>query len=197
MYRYKNLAPEKQRELLHHRRICGLPLHEPPHFADGIRTYHIAAACYEHRHVLNTSARRTDFAETLMASLEAIDGPELFAWAILPNHYHLLIRCNLDQLRPALGKLHNRTATRWNREDGTPGRKVWFRFTDRFMRSDRHFMATVNYIHANPVHHGYVESATDWPWSSLHQWLEQYGREKLVALWHAYPVLDMGKGWDE
>ncbi|MCF7864184.1 MAG: hypothetical protein K9L89_05285, partial [Kiritimatiellales bacterium] len=86
MYRYKNLAPEKQRELLHHRRICGLPLHEPPHFADGIRTYHIAAACYEHRHVLNTSARRTDFAETLMASLEAIDGPELFAWAILPNH---------------------------------------------------------------------------------------------------------------
>ena len=56
----------------------------------------------------------------------------------------------------------------WNREDGIPNRKVWYRFSDRGMRSEGHFFASINYIHANPVKHGYVEKATEWPWSSLH-----------------------------
>ena len=38
------------------------------------------------------------------------------------------------------------------------------RIVERAMRSDRHFWATLNYAHHNPVHHGYVARWTDWPW---------------------------------
>lgn len=64
------------------------------------------------------------------------------------------------------------------------------------MRSDRHFWATVNYVHHNPVHHGYVLLWTDWPWSSARDYLREVGREEAARAWQAYPVKDYGKGWD-
>jgi putative transposase len=73
---------------------------------------------------------------------------------------------------------------------------VFFRAVERAMRSDRHFWATVNYIHHNPVHHGYVERWTDWPWSSASKYLEQTSPTEAKRIWHQYPLKDYGKGWD-
>ena len=57
-------------------------------------------------------------------------------------------------------------------------------------------MGNVNYVHHNPVHHGYVQHWTDWPWSSAAEFLKQVGRDRAVALWKQYPILDYGKKWD-
>lgn len=78
-----------------------------------------------------------------------------------------------------------------------PGRKVWYRFSDRAIRSERHLKAAINYIHANPVRHGLVDVATDWPWSSLAFYEQQYGLDVLRLWWRDYPVDDMGRGWDD
>jgi putative transposase len=64
------------------------------------------------------------------------------------------------------------------------------------MKSERHFLATLNYVHHNAVHHGYVEHWQDWPWSSASEFLEQVGHERAKALWKKYPILDYGKKWD-
>jgi putative transposase len=64
------------------------------------------------------------------------------------------------------------------------------------MKSRRHFWATKNYIHNNPVHHGYVSRWQDWPFSSVHQYLDDVGRDEAVRIWNEYPVLDYGKDWD-
>jgi len=64
------------------------------------------------------------------------------------------------------------------------------------MRSDRHFLATINYIHHNPVHHRYVERWTEWPWSSAVDYLQTVGRDEAERLWRDYPVLDYGAKWD-
>lgn len=32
--------------------------------------------------------------------------------------------------------------------------------------SDNYFTNIILYIHANPVHHGFIKSIVDWPWSS-------------------------------
>ncbi len=64
------------------------------------------------------------------------------------------------------------------------------------MRSERHFWATVNYVHNNPIKHGYVDGWQDWPFSNAAQYLDQVGREKAEEIWREYPVLDYGKDWD-
>jgi putative transposase len=64
------------------------------------------------------------------------------------------------------------------------------------MKSERHFWATMNYVHHNPVYHPYVERWQDWPWSSAAEFLEQVGRERTEQIWREYPILDYGKKWD-
>ena len=54
-----------------------------------------------------------------------------------------------------------------------------------------------NYVHHNPVRHGYAACWTDWPWSSAAHYLEQTGTEDAKRIWREYPIRDYGKGWDE
>ena len=65
------------------------------------------------------------------------------------------------------------------------------------MRSEGHFWATVNYIHHNPVKHGYVARWDEWPFSSATGYLKNLGREEAARIWNDFPILDYGKGWDE
>ena len=65
------------------------------------------------------------------------------------------------------------------------------------LTADGHFWATVNYIHHNPVKHGYVEKWDEWPYSSAVDYLREIGREEATAVWKSYPLLDYGKGWDD
>ncbi len=122
---------------------------------------------------------------------------EVFAWCLLPNHYHALISApNILRLLQELGRLHGRTSYRWNREENLRGRKVFFRAVERTIRSDRHYWATLNYVHHNPVHHGYVERWADWPWSSAAQYLAETNPGEAERIWREYPLKDYGKSWD-
>jgi putative transposase len=121
----------------------------------------------------------------------------LFAWCVLPNHYHLLIETDkIQEFLKGLGLFHGSSSHKWNGEDSSRGRKVWYRCFERSMRSERHYFATLNYIHNNPVKHGYVQKWQDWPFSSAREYLEKVGFEMASTIWKEYPVLDFGKGWD-
>jgi putative transposase len=55
-----------------------------------------------------------------------------------------------------------------------------------------------NYVHYNPVKHGYVCDPFDWTWSSLQMYYADKGKEWLEEQWIAYrPPSDFGKGWDD
>jgi putative transposase len=82
----------------------------------------------------------------------------------------LLDASDLSLVSETLRVVHSRVATAMNYRQAQRGRKVWYRY------SDRHHWATVNYVHCNPVKHGYVKKTTDWPWVSAHQYLEVHGR---------------------
>jgi putative transposase len=157
----------------------------------------VTAACFEHRHVVGLNPKRlADFSERLLGVLE-IDCEDIYAWCVLPNHYHALVLTRkLPDLLHNIGKLHGRTAFEWNGEENERGRKVWFNCVETGMKSDRHFWATLNYVHHNPVHHGYVQLWQDWPFSSGEAFLEETGHEQAAKLWREYPLMDYGKDWD-
>ena len=199
MYDYRRMTGEERAKVVAARKILGCPWHAPPHFEQTEGVYLISAACYEHRPIMATEARRAEWEHTVMGefSLASSDGIDVRAWVVLPNHYHLIIEGDLRVFARWIARLHNGKATQWNREDQAEGRKVWHRFSDRIIRTERHYYASLNYVHANPVKHGYAASAEDWAWSSFSLYLDAVGREGLADWWKQYPVGDYGKGWDE
>ena len=51
--------------------------------------------------------------------------------------------------------------------------KLWQkRYWEHTIRDDRDFEVHVNYVHINPVKHGYVARAIDWRHSTIHRYLK-------------------------
>ena len=103
------------------------------------------------------------------------------AMVVLPEHIHALW---------TLPETDGDFSTRWmlikqafTRRVGamTDENKVWQkRFWEHQIRDDDDLARHVDYIHFNPVKHGWVLRARDWPYSSLHRYVRE---GKLPADW--------------
>jgi putative transposase len=71
-----------------------------------------------------------------------------------------------------LAVLHSETATWVNDLEKDPGRKVWHNFWDTRLTFQKSYLARLNYVHQNPVKHGLVLMANQYPWCSA-PWLER------------------------
>ena len=198
MYLWRSLTDKQRDEVREYRRIQKLPKHSPPHFDSDLSTrYMLSAACYEHKHIPGTSyARMTECEKGVLEVCEKFS-ESIYAWCILPNHYHVLLKsARMAELRKELGLFHGRTSYLWNGEDNARGRQVWHNSVERKMRSDRHFFASLNYVLHNAVHHGYVDRWQDWPWSNAREYLAAVGEDQAIKIWREYPILDYGSKWD-
>jgi putative transposase len=121
--------------------------------------------------------RNAEAAEFVQRALLHFDGEryQVLAWAIMPNHVHVLI----DPAEP-LSKIiqgWKSFTARWLLEHnerlglGIPDpHHVWMReYWDRFIRDEDHLRATIDYIHRNPVKAGLCGEPRDWRWSSAHR----------------------------
>ena len=226
MYRYRTLTPEQKTEVLRQRQLRGLPLHEPPHFHDAEGWFLITAATYEHKRYFQTEEDQAWLLGELLKELQvvkiAIGGwvvlpnhyhllvarhrtalryfqtEEDQAWLLGELLKELqVVKCQpLSVISQPLRRVHARTARTLNRWEGVSGRKVWHLFSDRQIRSERHYYTTLNYIHYNPTKHSCVQRPIDWACSSLHWYQKHFSIEWLRDLWTTYPVRDYGKGWD-
>ena len=139
MYVYQTLTPEERAQLVQERLARGYPPHSPPHPVRGQVYYLLTAACKGHAHHMASSTRRQ---QVLNAQFELLlaSGGEVRAWVALPNHYHLLLHLeDFGVLGRVFRLVHARTARQWNLEDDTPGRQVWYCYTDRAIRSEAHY----------------------------------------------------------
>src|SRR5262245_12281069 len=92
MYRWRHMTPEEREEALRFRQHERLPWHGPPHYENADGLYLLTAACFEHAPVIGVSAARmTEFEAELLGTVGA-HASRIFAWVVLPNHYHVLAR---------------------------------------------------------------------------------------------------------
>src|SRR5210317_718596 len=91
MYTWRRLTSEQQDELLTYRKLQKRPWHSPPHSQGNKLRFHITGACFEHRHIIGKNLDRMQAFEKGLLDIIAPAVKNCFAWAILPNHYHLLV----------------------------------------------------------------------------------------------------------
>ena len=133
----------------------------------------ITAATYEKLPIFRSRTRLTFLCETLL-HLAAAALWRLQAWAVFPNHYHLIAIApdGGKALSAFITRLHRVTATEINREDDSPGRRVWFQYWDSRLTYSRSYLARLNYVHTNAVHHGLVRRPEQYEWCSA-GWFER------------------------
>jgi putative transposase len=102
------------------------------------------------------------------------------AVVVLPDHLHMIMTLpDGDAGFPTRWRLLKRRFTDAVVKSGTPVRRrrngelaLWQRrFWEHTVRDERDFERHVDYIHYNPVKHGYVTKVLDWPHSSFHRYV--------------------------
>lgn len=100
------------------------------------------------------------------------------AMAVLPDHFHAVWTMSPDDAGYARKlQLIKARFTKYLVDEGGLIAKdrrgeyrLWQkRFWEHTIRDARDFEAHVNDVHINPVKHGYVTRAVDWPYSTIHR----------------------------
>ncbi|MDP3912187.1 MAG: hypothetical protein Q8R96_00410 [Bacteroidota bacterium] len=110
---------------------------------------------------------------------------ETYAWCLMPNHFHLLVRIkdqaevvatlnltgfeNLSGLKPLhqhFSNLFNAYTKAYNIRLGIRGALFERPFKRKRIDNDYYLREVVRYIHNNPVHHKFCEHPREYPWSS-------------------------------
>lgn len=113
---------------------------------------------------------------------------ETFVYCLMPNHFHLLVKIKpLGELQKLpkfsanthefvmqkLSNLFNAYAKAYNRRYERKG-ALFLDFTKRIaVKDDAYFTTLINYIHQNPIHHGFCKTLDEWEYSSYHACLSE------------------------
>lgn len=88
---------------------------------------------------------------------------EIWAWCLLSNHYHLVLRTPDLGLSEGMQELNGNHARRMNRRHDRTGHLVRNRFFSVALETEAHAVAAILYVARNPVKAGLCVSPATWP----------------------------------
>lgn len=91
---------------------------------------------------------------------------ELKAWVILPDHFHIIINVGGYSISALLHRFKIKYS-RLFRQKYRPGRVWQNRFWEHIIRDQKDLKTHLDYIHYNPVKHGYTDNPFIYKYSSL------------------------------
>ncbi len=150
--------------------------HAPPHRLSESGTYFVTVGTYRKQHHFRGTNRLGVLHRGLLR-IAADFSWKLEAWAVFSNHYHFVaaspaLEQGAASLSSMLGTLHEKTAKWINRIERKVGRKVWHNYRETKLTYENSYFARLNYTHQNPVKHGLVPIAHQYPWCSA-AWFEK------------------------
>ena len=89
----------------------------------------------------------------------------IYAYCLMPNHYHLAIETGKTPLNRLMHRLLTSFARVFNDRWETVGHPFQGRYGARHCANDNELQRVIRYINLNPVEAGLCASAEDWPWS--------------------------------
>jgi putative transposase len=146
--------------------------------------HHVMVRGIEGRRIFRDDRDRDDFIQRL-ARLVPATGLTVYAWALLPNHIHLLIRTGPRPLARIMRSLLTGYAGAFNRRHHRHGHLFQNRYKSIVVEQDPYFLELVRYIHLNPLRAGLVNDlkALDrYPWTGHSAIMDGIDR-----LWQAVP----------
>jgi REP element-mobilizing transposase RayT len=120
--------------------------------------------------VFEDDADRRRYLEMLEKALDGASA-ELYAWCLMSNHTHLLVKAGFADLTDFMRQLGARYARYFNERHERCGHLFQDRFTSVPVADDPQMLATVRYIHRNPLHHDVRTLCGNYPWSSYGEYV--------------------------
>jgi putative transposase len=127
--------------------------------------YHLTSHASDTRDLFLSGDDRTSFLGRLAVVIDRFD-LRLIEYALLGNHYHLVLNTPGGRISRALQQLHTWYSRMHNRRNGRRAHLFLAHPFARELRSDADLLVASRYVARNPVAAGLCDDPLAWPWSS-------------------------------
>ena len=141
-----------------------MPRQARPDYENAV--HHVMGRGIEKRPIFTCQKDRSEFLDRMGAVCPEC-GLEIYAWSLMPNHFHLLLRRKKQKLGHGMRRLLCGYASWFNRRYERSGRLFQGRYKSKLVETERYLARLVRYIHLNPVIAGMVdlEMLESYPWT--------------------------------
>jgi len=127
---------------------------------------HVMARGIERREIFKDDKDRKSFLDRLAVILEETQ-TQCYAWSLIPNHFHLLLRTGLTPLSKVMRRLMTGYAVTFNKRHKRSGHLFQNRYKSIVCEEDPYLLELIRYIHLNPLRAGVVKDLMEldkYPW---------------------------------
>ena len=118
--------------------------------------HHVIIRGIERRKIVDDDRDRNRFIERLAELSTDLETP-IYAWALMKNHAHMLLRSGPEGLPNFMGKLLTGYAVFYNKRHKRHGHLFQNRYKSIVCEEDSYFRELVRYIHLNPLRGNLIE----------------------------------------
>ncbi len=129
--------------------------------------HHVMGRGIERTKLFHTDTDRADFVERLAQRAREGDWA-VYAWALMPNHFHLLVRTGARPLFQSMKRLLTGYVVNFSRRHKRSGHLFQNRYKSILCEEDPYLLELTRYIHLNPLRGGLVQGLRDlrrYPWT--------------------------------
>lgn len=141
--------------------------------------YHVMARRLEDQLLFNDQSDYQYFISRLEMMVELF-ALELYAYCLMPNHYHLFKCTPGANISEALQWLNTSYTAWFNKKHEHRGHLFQGRFVAKLVEDDNYFGEVSRYIHLNPMKAGRAVHPEDWEWSSYPGYWRKSRQKKFV-----------------
>ena len=161
--------------------------------------YHVLSRGIEQRDIFYDDADRYNFLN-ILGSMSECFNIDKYAYVLMTNHYHLLIKTNASNLSRSMQWLGTTYTGRFNRRHARGGHLFQGRFKSIIVENDAYLIQLSCYMDRNPVRAGLVKRLAGYRWSSYPNYA--YGRTypkwlKTDLLLSQFAIRDKHKAYRE
>ena len=116
--------------------------------------YHVMLRGINQQVIFKDEEDNRKFLEVLN-DCKAVSGYKLFAYCLMGNHIHLLIKVEKEDLEQIFKRIGGRFVYWYNGKYSRGGHLFQDRYKSEPVETDEYFLAVLRYIHQNPVKAGW------------------------------------------
>ena len=98
---------------------------------------------------------------------------ELYAYCIMSNHVHLLMKETEETISNAIKRISGSYVFWYNKKYERSGHLFQERYKSEVVDNDEYFLTVVRYIHQNPIKAGLVKDIKAYEWSSYNEYINE------------------------
>ena len=134
--------------------------------------YHIMIRGNKKEDIFIDEEDKTKFID-ILAEKKKSQAYLLYAFCLMNNHIHLLIKENQDPIARIMRRINTSYAVYFNKKYKRVGHVFQDRFKSEPIESEAYLLAVVRYIHSNPVKAKMVKCVSNYEWSSYPFYINQ------------------------